>query len=199
VRGEINRRFVSCSITHESRVTTHPQVKPNSRYEYQDAKFQKNSAGKEMLATPRVNYLSGGGPGGHCRYPEDQVPPRTSFRLRQKARHANHTPLRVVNLSMNCMAHASSGTTTCPVDPAPATRPGAAPGPPRVLQTQLPLTGLGQLRGCHVSCGLSSRCPARCSSRAATCPADSAPVAQPGAALGRHVCPRGPTVGVLLK
>ena len=117
------------------------------------------------------------------------------------------------------------------------TRPGAAPGPPRFLRRQLPLPGPGQLRGRHVSCGLSSRCPARdssgattCpaasapaapvrgSSGAATCPAASAPAAQPGVALGpprvlwpqlplpspgqlrgRHVCPGGPTVGVLLK
>jgi hypothetical protein len=123
------------AASHESRVATRSQVKPNSHFEYQDAKFQKNSAGKEMLAPPRVHYLSRGGPGGHCRYPEDQVPPRTSSRSRQKARHANHTPLRVVNLSMNCMAQASSGTATCPADPAPAARPGAAPGPPRVLRT----------------------------------------------------------------
>jgi hypothetical protein len=132
VRGEINRRFARRSITHKSRVATRPQVKPNSRYEYQDAKFQKNSVGKEMLAPPRVHYLSRGGPGGHCRYPEDQVPPHTSSRSRQKARHANHTPLCVVNLNMNRMAQASSGTATCPADPAPAARPGAALGPPRV-------------------------------------------------------------------
>jgi hypothetical protein len=104
-----------------------------------------------------------------CRYLEDQVPPRTSSRSRQKARHANHTPLRVVNLSMNCMAQASSRTVTCPTDSAPAAQPRAAPGPPRVLRPQLPLPSLGQLRGCHMSCGLSSRCPARGSSGAATC------------------------------
>jgi hypothetical protein len=119
-----------------------------------------------------------------CRYPEDQLPPRTRSRSIQKVRHANHTPLRVVNLSMNCMAQASSGTATYPVDPAPAARPEAASGPPRVLRTQLPLTGSGQLRGHHVSCGLRSRCPARGSSGAATCPAASAPAAQPGAAPG---------------
>jgi hypothetical protein len=176
------------AASHESRVATRPQVKPNSRFEYQDAKFQKNSAGKEMLAPPRVHYLSRGEPGGHCRYPEDQIPPCTSSRSRQKARHANHTPLRVVNLSMNYIAQASSGTATCPADPAPAARPGAAPGPLCVLRIQLPLTGPGQLRGRHVSCGLSSRCPARGSSGAATCPAASAPAAQPEAA------PRSPRV-----
>jgi hypothetical protein len=181
-------------------------------------KVQKNSAGKEMLAPPRVRYLSRGGPGGHCRYPGDQVPPRTSSRSRQKARHANHMPLRVVNLGVNRMAQTSSGAATCPAASAPTARLGAAPGPPRVLRPQLPLPGPGQLRGRHVSCDLSSRCPARGSSRAATCPAASAPAAQPGAApgplrilrpqlplpspgqlWGRHVCPGGPTVGVLLK
>jgi hypothetical protein len=139
---------------------------------------KKNSAEKEMLAPPWVRYLSQGGPGGHCRYPEDRVPPRTSSRSRQNA---------------------SSGTATCPADPAPAARPGAAPGPPRVLWTQLPLPGPGQprghhvsrgpscrcpARGRHVSRGPSSHCPARGSSRAATCPADPAPAARPGAALG---------------
>jgi hypothetical protein len=165
VCGEINRRFVRRSITHESRVATRPQVKPNSRFEYQDAKFQKHSMGKEMLAPPWIHYLSRGGPGGHCRYPKDQVPPRTSSR----SRHANHTPLRVVNLSMNRTARGSSRATTCPAALAPAAQPGAAPGPPRVLHPQLPLPSPGQLRGRHVSCGPSSRCPARGSSGAAAC------------------------------
>jgi hypothetical protein len=120
------------AASHESWVATRPQVKPNSRFEYQDAKFQKNSAGKEMLAPPRVRYLSQGGPGGHCRYPEDWVPPRTSSRSRQKA---------------------SSGTATCPADPAPAARPGAAPAPPHVLRPQLPLPSPGQLRGRRVCPG----------------------------------------------
>jgi hypothetical protein len=112
----------------------------------------------------------------------------------------------------------SSGAATCPVAPAPAAQSGAAPRPPRVLWLQLPLPRLGQLRGHHVFCRLSSRCPARGISGAATCPAASAPAAQPEASLGpprvlrpqlplpspgqlrdRHVCPGGPTVSVLLK
>jgi hypothetical protein len=172
------------AASHESRVATRPQVKPNSRFEYQDAKFQKNSVGKEMLAPPRVRYLSRGGPGGHCRYPEDRVPPRTSSRSRQKARHADHTPLRVVNLSTSCPARGSSGAATCPAAPAPTARLRAAPGPPRVLQPQLPLPGPGQLQGRHVSCGTSSRCPARGRSGAAMCPAAPAPAARPEAGLG---------------
>jgi hypothetical protein len=136
------------AASHESRVATRPQVKPNSRFEYQDAKFQKNSAGKEMLAPPRVRYLSQGGPGGHCRYPEDRVP-------RVQAPGQDRRP---------------------------------APGPPRVLRTQLPLPGPGQLRGRHVSCGPSSRCPAQGSLGAATCLTDPAPAARPEAA------PRPPRV-----
>jgi hypothetical protein len=135
---------------------------------------EKAGISKEALAKVSADY----------RYLEDQVPPRTSSKSRQKARHAKHTPLRVVNLSMNCMAQASSGTITCPVDSAPAAQPGAALGPPRVLRTRLPLPRPGQLRGRHVSCGLSSRCLARGSSGAATCPAASAPAAQPRAAPG---------------
>jgi hypothetical protein len=59
-----------------------------------------------------------------------------------------------------------------------------APGSPRVLQLQLPLPSPGQLRGRHVSCVSSSRCPTRGSSGAATCPASPAPAVQPGAAPG---------------
>jgi hypothetical protein len=66
------------------------------------------------------------------------------------------------SLSSRCPAQGSSGAATCPAASAPAARPGAAPGPPRVLRPQLPLPSPGQLRG-------------------------------------RHVCPGGPTVDVLLK
>jgi hypothetical protein len=83
----------------------------------------------------------------------------------------NHTPLCVICLGVNRMAQAqaSSGTATCPAASAPAARPRPAPEPPRVLWPQLPLPDPGQLRGRHVSCGISSRCPARGSSGAATC------------------------------
>jgi hypothetical protein len=52
----------------------------------------------------------------------------------------------------------------------------------------------GQLRGRHVSCGFSSRCPGRGSFGVTTCPATSALAAQPGAAPGsprvlRHQLP----------
>jgi hypothetical protein len=153
-----------------------------------------------------------------CRYPADQVPPRTSSRSKQKARHANHMLPRVINLSMNHTARGSSRVAVCPAAPAPVVQPGAAPGSSRVLRLQLPLPVPGQLRSRHMSCGSSSRCPARGSSRVTTCPMAPAPAAQPGVApespcvlrlqlplpsprqlRGRHVCLGGPTVGVLLK
>jgi hypothetical protein len=189
VRGEINRCFTRCSITRESQVATRPLVKPNSCFAILRCKVPKSNAGKEMLAPPQVRRLSRGGPGGHCRYPADQVPPRTNSRSKQKVRHANHALSRVINLSMNCTARCSSRVTACPAAPAPAAQPRAAPGLPRVLRLQLPLPGPGQLRGRHVSCGSSSRCPARGNSGAATCPMAPAPAAQPGAAPGP---PRAP-------
>jgi hypothetical protein len=82
-----------------------------------------------------------------CRYPADQVPPRTSFRSRQKGGQANHTLPRVHNLSMNRIAQGSSGATTCPAAPAPAAELGAAPGPLRVLWLQLPLPSPGAAPG----------------------------------------------------
>jgi hypothetical protein len=48
--------------------------------------------------------------------------------------------------------------------------PLPSPGPPRALWLQLPLPSPGQLRGHHVSCSPSSRCPARGRSGAATVP-----------------------------
>jgi hypothetical protein len=93
-----------------------------------------------------------------------------------------------------------------------------ASAPPHVLRLQLRLPSPRQLRGRHVSCGSSSRCPARGSSGAATCPAAPAPAAQPevaprpprtlwlqlplpspGQLRSHHVCLKGPTVCVLLK
>jgi hypothetical protein len=165
VRGEINRCFARRSIPRESQVATRPLVKPNSCFAIPRCKVPKSSAEKEMLAPPRVHCLSRGGLRGHCRYPADQVPPRTSSRTRQKARHANHMLPRVIKFSMNRTARGSSGATTCHAAPAPAAQPGVAPRSPRVLRLQLPL-------------------PAQGSSVVAMCHAAPAPAAQPGAAPG---------------
>jgi hypothetical protein len=63
-----------------------------------------------------------------CLYPEDQVLPRTSSKLRQKTRRA--------------------GVPTCPKASALTSRLGAAPGPSRVPTTLAPVS---RLRGRHVS------------------------------------------------
>jgi hypothetical protein len=152
-----------------------------------------------MLAPPRVHCLSRGGPGGHCQYPADQVPPRTSFKSRQKARHANHTLPHVINLNMNRTTRGSSGAATCPVAPGPAAQPGAAPGPPRVLRLRLPLPSPGQLRSRHVTCGSSSRCQPGVALGPPRVLWLQLPLPSPGQLRGRHMCLEGPTVYVLLK
>jgi hypothetical protein len=91
-------------------------------------------------------------------------PGTPAYKFQVKTKGETH----VINLSMNRTARGSSGVAACPVAPAPTAQPGAALGSPRVLRLQLPLPGLGQLRGHHVSCGSSSCCPARGSLGAAT-------------------------------
>jgi hypothetical protein len=90
--------------------------------------------GKGCWSHPRVHNLSRGGSGGHCRYLEDQVPPRTSFESRQKTRRM-HMPACLVALAPASQAQGSSGAATCPVAPSP---------------------GSAQLRSRHVFHGSSS-------------------------------------------
>jgi hypothetical protein len=52
--------------------------------------FQKNQARKKICWPHlRVRSLSKGGPGGHCRYPAERVPPYTSFKSRQRVGRAS--------------------------------------------------------------------------------------------------------------
>jgi hypothetical protein len=131
--GGINGRFARRSIAHESRVATRPQVKPNSRFEYQYAKFQKKTA-REKRCWPHHGFATSleVGPGAtvgtlEIRYPRVQLPGQDRRRDMQ-----NHMPLRVICLGVNRMPQASSGAATCPAPSAPATRPETALGPPRV-------------------------------------------------------------------
>jgi hypothetical protein len=138
---------------HPARVTGRHTSIGKTELPLRNTKIQsskKAAREKRCWPHPWVHCLSHGGPGGHCRYPADQLPPRTSSRSRQKARHANHTLPHVHNLSMNHTARGSSGAAACPAAPAPAAQPGAALGPPRVLRLRLPLPSPGQLRGRHV-------------------------------------------------
>jgi hypothetical protein len=72
--------------------------------------------------------------------------------------------------SSQLLAQASSGATTCPMAPAPASWLRLAPGSPRDLWLQLPPTGSGQLRRRRVSRGSGSRLLAWGNSGATTCP-----------------------------
>jgi hypothetical protein len=74
--------------------------------------------------------------------PQPQHEPHSPGQLR--GRHVS------CGSSSRCLTRGRSGAATCPVAPAPAAQPGAAPRPPRVLRLQLPLPSLEQLRGHHV-------------------------------------------------
>jgi hypothetical protein len=112
-----NRAFVPCCTTASKSQCT---------------KLRKD-AQERCWPHPWVCSLSRGGPGGHCRYPENRVPPYTSFESRRRIGHAR-MPL-------------------CPVAPAPR----GAPEPPRTPWPRLPSLGLGQLWIRHVPHDSSSR------------------------------------------
>jgi hypothetical protein len=140
----------------ESWVTTY-QPHCTTASESQHIKTQKGYAGKECWPHLRVHSLSQGGPGGHCRYPEDRVPPRTSFKPRQRLPPPGSGQLRGRHVSpwlgLSLPARGSSWAATCPRGSDSRFRLGAAPGPPRVLAVRAPPPGSGQLQGHHVSWG----------------------------------------------
>jgi hypothetical protein len=137
----------SWDAMHQPRCTT--------ASESQHIKTQKGYAGKGCWPHPRVRILSRGGSGSHCRYPKDRVPPRTSFKSRQRL-HASQlrVALRLSRvpaaqapapisgqlrgrhvsswLRLPFPARGSSGDATCPRGLGSPSWPGAAPGPPRV-------------------------------------------------------------------
>jgi hypothetical protein len=114
--------------------------------------------------------LSQGGPGGHCRYPEDRVPPHASSKSRRRVRWALMCAHVSRGSSSRLLAQGSSGTTTCPTAPAPTSRLRSTPELPCVLWLHLLPLGSGQLQGRHMSHDSRSRLSAQGSSGAATCP-----------------------------
>jgi hypothetical protein len=156
----------------ESRVTTY-QPRCTTTLKSQHIKTQNGCAGKGCWPHPRVRSLSRGGPGGHCRYPEDRVPPRTSFKSRQR---------------LPPPAEGSFEVVTCPHGSGSYSWLGAAPGLPRVPVARPPAPGSEQLRGRNVSPRLGLPLPARGSSGAVMCPHGL------GQLRGRHVLlgPRHP-------
>jgi hypothetical protein len=62
-------------------------------------KTQKGCTWKGCWPHPWVRSLSRGGPGVHCRYPEDRVPLRTSFKSRQRLLPSGWGQLRGCHMS----------------------------------------------------------------------------------------------------
>jgi hypothetical protein len=87
------------------------------------------------------------GPGGHCRYPIDQVTPHTGLSPRQGRR-----------------------TATCTIALDPASLLGRAPALSRVPRLWILPPCSGGLRRCHVSRGARSCVPAQDGSDAVMCP-----------------------------
>jgi hypothetical protein len=68
----------------ESWVTTY-QPCCTTASESQHINTQKGCAGKGCWPHPRVRSLSRGGPEGHCRYPEDRIPPAYKHQVKTTA------------------------------------------------------------------------------------------------------------------
>jgi hypothetical protein len=95
-----------------------------------------------------VRCLFQGGPGGHYRYPTDQVPHVQA--LRRTRRELAHSHV-LDDVGLHLPARRSSGAATPSVALAPASRLGVDQVPPRVPWCQLPPPGSGQLGCRHVS------------------------------------------------
>jgi hypothetical protein len=77
----------------------------------------------------------------NCRYAEDQVPPRTSSKSRQRTRRAR-VPACPKALAPTSRLGAALGPLRVPVAPAPTSQLGAAPGLPRVPVAPAPASWL---------------------------------------------------------
>jgi hypothetical protein len=120
--------------------------------ESQHIKTQKGCTGKGCWPHPRVRSLSRGGPEGHCRYPEDRIPPHISIKSTQRLLPPGWGQLRGRHVSpwlrLPLPARGSTGATTCPRGS------GQLWGRHVSLGRQHPHSGAEQLRSCHASPGL---------------------------------------------
>jgi hypothetical protein len=119
--------------------------------ESQRIKTQKGCAGKGCWPHPWVRSLSRGGPGGHCRYPEDRIPSHTSIKSRQRLPPLGWGQLRGCHVSPRLRLSARG-------------RHVPPPG------NRLPARGSSEAITCHL--GSSTHHLAHGSSGAATCPED---------------------------
>jgi hypothetical protein len=122
-------------------------------------KFRRVVRGKRMLAPPGDSQPFLRWPEGHCQYPVDQVPPRTSFKPRQRAEcastccHASH------GSRSHIPTDEGSGAATRPAAPDPASPQRMAPVLPCVPWLHSPPPCSGGLRCCHASRGSGARLP----------------------------------------
>jgi hypothetical protein len=116
---------------HESWVTTYQPCCATAS-QSQCIKTQKCCVGKGCWPHPQVRSLSRGGPGGHCRYPEDRVPPHTSFKSRQWLPPPGWGQLWGCHVSPRLRLGAAPRPPRAPAALTPASRPGPAMGPPHV-------------------------------------------------------------------
>jgi hypothetical protein len=110
--------------------------------------------GKGCWPHPRVRSLFRGGPGGHCRYPEDWIPPCTSSKSRQKIRWVHMTACSTTPVSWHRVA---PGAATCLVAPAPATRTHGSSGTatcPQSFNSRLLAQDSSKAATYPVGCGL---------------------------------------------
>jgi hypothetical protein len=142
--GELQRMTVGCHVS------VNGATLPLRNNKVQSSEKQH---GEICWPDPRVRCLSRGGPGGHCRYPEDRVPPYTNSKSRQRTRRGLTHAHVFCGSSSYLLAQGSSGTATCPMALAPASWPRAALQPPRVPWLQLWPPGSRQLQRRHVSHG----------------------------------------------
>jgi hypothetical protein len=142
-------RTAASRVSHRS-----PRVHWQNRTpasQYQDTKFQKSSAGKEMLAPPAGSLPLPRWAWGPLSVPCRPGTPAYKFQVKTKGeackshapacpqpQHEPHSPGQLrghhvsYGSSSRCPAWGSSGAAACPTAPAPAAQPGAAPGPPHV-------------------------------------------------------------------
>jgi hypothetical protein len=73
-----------------------------------------------------------------CRYPEDRVPPRTSFKSKMKGKTGEHAG---VSRGSSLLAQGSSGAAMCLVALAPATRARGSSGTAMCLAALAPVSG----------------------------------------------------------
>jgi hypothetical protein len=101
-------------------------------------KFKKVAQGKKMLAPPAGLPPLLRGDGGHCWYPVDWVPPRTSFKSSQGAERAPTRYHASCGSASRLPTKEGSIAITRPVSPYPTSPSGRASLLPHVMQHRSP-------------------------------------------------------------